>query len=173
MGDVLEAEAESIIHDICTAFSEVRRGPLSLHQAMIAKSVTADQLADAAALDKDQRWEEIPDADLETAGRAFYGADPISWRYFLPAFMRWSLRYFRVNQSFVCDQTIYTFDLSDDDDQLHRSELERFATLSPPQCKAVCRFLRYMARNGDHVDDLVAQHALDAYWGKFCEADGA
>lgn len=172
MRDALEAEAESIIRDIRTAFGDVRRGTLSLHEAMIANDVTANELADAADLDKDERWEEIPDGDLEAAGEAFYGADPISWRYFMPAFMVWPLRYFRINQSFVCDQSIYTLNLSDDD-QLRRSQLERFATLSLPECKAVCRFLRYMARNGDHVDDLVARHALDAYWEKFCGVDGA
>jgi hypothetical protein len=138
---------------------------------MIARYATTNELAAAAQLDNDRRWQQFPGGDLEAAGQAFYESDPISWRYFIPAFMVWSLRYFRINDSFVVDQTIYTFDLSADH-QLRGLALERFATLSAPQCKAVCHFLRYMARNGDYADAVVAQHALDAYWGKFCEADG-
>lgn len=168
MVDKSDPEAEASIDEIRAAFADVPRGPLSLHQAMSVKYVTEDELEEAARLDKDRHWSQIPDDDLETGGRALYGADRRSWHYLVPAFMVWSLRYFRVNSSFVSDQTIYTFDLSKDEG-LRQEALKRFAVLSAPQCQAVCRFLRYMARHGSHADDAVARRALDAYWGRFCE----
>ncbi len=171
MSVTLDSEAESIIRDVRTAFRDVQRGPLSLHQAMIAEYGTVDQLADAAHLDTDQAWDQIPDEYLEAGGKAFYYSDPVSWRYFIPAFIVWSLRYFRVNQSFVSDQTIYALDLPDCDQVLRSAALERFATLSLSQNKVVCRFLRYMARNEDFADAFVAKHALAERWDQFCEAD--
>lgn len=167
-----DSEAELIINEIRAAFHDVSRGPLSLHQAMIAKYASPEQLADASKLDLDRHWSQIPDRYLEVGGRALYGYDPLSWRYFIPAFMAWSLRNFRINASFVSDQTIYGFDLPQDN-QLRRSAMERFAMLSPAQCKAVCRFLQYMALNGIYADDVAAKRALHAHWGRYSDGEDA
>ena len=82
--------------------------------------------------------------------------------------MIWSLRFFRTNDSIVSDFTIYTFDLSEDNPVLNERSMERYRHLSAPQARCVCRFLRYMANNGDYADDRVAQDALRKYWGQFC-----
>src|SRR5450432_2467058 len=107
---MVDIEAQSIIDEIRNSFSDVKRGPLSPHQANNVKYATPQQLNEFGNLDVDDNWAEIPDQDIEANDRALYGADPESWRYFLPAWMIWSLRSFRTNDLFIADQIIYTFD---------------------------------------------------------------
>ena len=84
---IIDAEAQSIIADIRIAFSDVKRGPLSLHQANNVKYATPQQLDEFGKLDVDRNWAEITDSDIESNDRPLYGADPESWQCFLPAWM--------------------------------------------------------------------------------------
>jgi len=126
------------------------------------------QLELAKSLDSDVHLSQITDAHLEGCSKGLYGADAESWRYFVPAFMIWTLRHFKTNDAFLSDQTIYTFDPSDRDSSLKQWALERYRGLSPSQCKAVCRFLMYMAQNGNYADEVVANQALAKYWFERC-----
>jgi hypothetical protein len=122
----MDAEADSLLQLIQTAFHNVPRGPLSMHQAHIAKWADEDQLTLAGAQDGDTRWTEISDATIEEARNALYGADAISWRYFLPAYLRWTIRHFRTNASFICDQTIYAFTIHNVGEPLPQDSVLRF-----------------------------------------------
>jgi hypothetical protein len=171
--DGLDEQAEALIEEIREAFKKTPRGPLSIHQAMHVKDPWQYDLEAEGRKDRDQTWEEIPGAVIESAGEAFYGADAESWRYFIPAFMVWTLKNFRTNDSFVCDQTIYTFDPYSvvRDEELHKRQLYRFSLLSKRQAGAVLQFLKYMAADSCYADDVVAREAIEAYWHKF-DANG-
>ncbi|HJQ80662.1 MAG TPA: DUF6714 family protein, partial [Lacipirellulaceae bacterium] len=103
------AVSDAIIREIHQAFHDVAPGPLSLHQAAIVKHADERELSRAKSLDSDLHWSQISEADLQQCSRALYGADAESWRYFIPAFMIWTLRHFRTSDAFLIDQTIYTF----------------------------------------------------------------
>src|SRR5688572_24142669 len=154
-----DPEADAIIEDIREAFHDVSTGPLSLHQAAIIKYADERALSRARSLDSDIHWSQITETAVEKCSAALYGADSKSWRYLIPAFMIWTLDRFRTSDAFLIDQTIYTFDPSDNDSSLREWSLDRYRGLSSSQCKAVCRFLMYMAQNGDFVDDVVANRA--------------
>jgi hypothetical protein len=141
---------------------------LSMHQAHIVKWADDKRLAEAAKLDADQHWTEISDETIEAARNALYCDDPVSWRYFLPAYMSWTLRNFKTNPSFVCDQTIYAFSVYEVGEPLRGASVLRFDTLSLAQRRAICIFLRYMAAHPYHCDADVAWKSLEAYWGQFC-----
>lgn len=160
------AEVVSLVASILDAFRDVPRG-LSIHQAAIAKWADSEALAQRSQLDHDHHWWDIPGGDIEAGGKALYVDDADSWRYFVPAFMTWTLKNFRDNDSFVCDQTIYTFLPTTYDHAYTRAK--RFENLTRFQCEVVCRFLRYMASEGEpHCDSRAAAQAVETYWGQFC-----
>ena len=135
-----DPEADDVIDEIRRAFHDVEPGPLSLHQAAVIKYADERQLAAARSLDSDVHWSQITDAYLEKRSATLYGADAESWRYFIPAFMIWTLRNFKTSNAFLIDQTIYTFDPSDKNSEHCEWALNRYSQLSRSQCRAVCRF---------------------------------
>lgn len=170
---VVDNEAQSIIDDISKAFLGVRRGAMTLHEAeVIDEYGPPDERTKARKLDTDGRWERVPDEHVESCTSALCHVDPESWRYYIAPYMIWSLRYYRTNDSIVSDFTIYTFDPVLKAGKMREYSMERYRLLTDEQSRCVCRFLRYMARNGDYADDRVANKALQKYWGRYCEADG-
>jgi hypothetical protein len=163
-----DADAESIIGEVRAAFSNVPQGPITLHQAMANTWADEERVAAARCLDSDHHWVDISDSDIEHGAKALYGADPVSWRYFIPAFMVWTLRHFKSNDAFTVDQTIYTFDPRVENPKFHADNMERFRLLSQVQNRAVSRFLRYMSLQESDVDSKFALKALEKYWGQFC-----
>jgi hypothetical protein len=164
----LDEEVESLLKEIHTAFQDAPRGSFSMHQAHIVKWADAKKLAEARALDHDQRWADISDETIEDARNALYGADPISWRYFVPAYLSWTLRNFKANNAFICDQTIYAFTPYEIGDPLRKESVLQFDTLSQQQRRCICRFLRYMACFPEQCDADAAWKSLEVYWGQFC-----
>jgi hypothetical protein len=164
----MDAKADFLLQLIQIAFQNVPRGQLSMHQAHIAKSADADRLTAAGELDHDRCWTEISDHTIEEARNALYGADPASWRYFLPAYLSWTVRNFMSSDSFICDQTIYALTAHKVGEPLRQEGVLRFDTLSSLQKRCVCEFLRYMAGFPQYCDAKMARHSLEAYWGQFC-----
>lgn len=168
------SEAEAIIEAIRIAFFGVPRGGISIHEAEVIDSYgSAEEREEARRLDTETSWDRVPDLDIENCTTALCHLDPDGWRYYIPAYMIWSLRHFRVNDSNVSDFTIYTFDPSASDRGVREYNLARYRLLDDAQSRAVCRFLRYLAANDDHADSRVANIALAEYWGKFCESQDA
>jgi hypothetical protein len=161
--------AEAIIDAIRRAFAGVPPGRITLHEAEIMDGYpSAAECQQARVLDTDVSWDQVPDAAIEECPTALNYLDHEGWRYYVPAYMIWSLRYFRSSDSIVSDFTIYTFDPSASNPQLRKYKRERFRLLDHAQSCAVCRFLRFMAANDDLADWRVANIALTEYWGKFC-----
>lgn len=151
--------AEAVIEAIRTAFVGVPRGAITIHEAEVIDVYGSDAEREAARVtDTEPCWDCVPDADIEVCTDALCYLDPEGWRYYIPAYMIWSLRHFRVSCSTVPDRTIYTFDPSSPD--LLEHNLARYELLDEAQSRAVCRFLRYMV-NENFADVVVAKVALD------------
>ncbi len=157
-----DEERVAIIEEIVDAFRGVTSGEIILHEADVLNDNGSQEEAEKAReLDTESSWEEIPDEWIKNSGGALSYYDPQSWQYYIPAYMIWSLKYFRISDSIASNCTIYTFDLSEDDPESKQYAMERFQQLDQKQSVAVCRFLRYM-----DCDD--AKKALQKYWGQFC-----
>lgn len=166
----MDTEAAEIIELIHTAFRDVVRGEISLHEAEVIDVYgTTAERREARKRDTDQHWTEIPDRHVEHCTTALCHVDPVSWQYYIPRYMEWSLRSFKTSDSVVSDFTIYTFERVDEQPDLVEYAMERFRRLTPAQSKVVARFLRYMARHGDDADDVVALRALERHWAAFEE----
>jgi hypothetical protein len=161
-------EAEAIVEAIRSAFAGVPRGSITIHEAEVIDSYGSEaERQNARRLDTETDWSRVPDKAIEECTTALSHLDPNGWRYYIPAYMIWSLRYFRVRSSFVSDLTIYTFDPSSGDPRLHAYKLDRFRLLDRAQSRAINWFLRYMAANDDHADSRVAKIVLDELWHEF------
>ena len=164
----VDEETRAIIEDLHIAFRGVSRGQITLHEAAVIDDLGSDvERMRARDLDTDRDWVEVPDAHVEECAYALHHLDPESWRYYIPRFMEWSLRNFRTNESFLSDSIIYQFNPSSSDAALAKHAMDRYRCLTTEQSRAVSRFLRYMAQNGEQVDDVVANEALRKYWAQF------
>jgi hypothetical protein len=158
-----------VIAAIRAAFAGVTRGAITLHEAEVIDSYGSHaERAAARRLDTEASWDQVPDADIRECSNALCYLDPESSRYYIPAYMVWSLRYYRATNSIVPNFTIYSLSPSIDSPGLEEHKLERFRLLDVAQSRAVCRFLRYMAANDDYADAEMATLGLTEYWGKFC-----
>lgn len=156
--------AEAIIEEIRAAFAGVRRGEISLHEAEVIDEYGSDESREMARTqDVENCWEDVPDSHIEECTTALCHVDPESWRYYVPAYMCWALRHFETSSSIVVDFTIYTFKPSELDDSVLNYQMKRYELLNKAQCKAVCRFLQYMA-NCNRADSDAAKTALVEYW---------
>jgi hypothetical protein len=164
----MEAEVRAIVEEIRSAFAGVPRGAITIHEAEVIDVYGTDaRRRRARLLDTEDRWDEVPDPAIEECTTALCYLDPEGWRFYLPAYMVWTLHHFRTTSSMVRDQTIYALDLSLHDPGVREHQVQRFQVLDGPQSRAVCRFLRYMADHDDVVDGRVARQALAAYWERF------
>jgi hypothetical protein len=161
--------ADNVIETIQLAFAGVPHGEVRLHEAQVIDNYgSAKERAEARRLDTQSSWNRVSDSEIEECTSALCHLDPEGWKFYVPAYMIWSLRNYRVSDSLVSDHTIYTFNLPEDDARLRDYHLARFRLLDDVQSRAVCRFLRYMAANDDRTDGRVANEALKKYWERYC-----
>jgi hypothetical protein len=148
--------ADDVISEIEAAFVGVPFGQLSLHEADLMDSYGATAAQRQAARDRDPErdWREVSDASLRECDYALSYLDPLGWRFYLPAFMRWRLR-----DPAASDHVIYSLDPAGIR-QHERLTEERFRSLDQVQVRAVCAFLRFVSENGESFDDSAAKEAL-------------
>jgi hypothetical protein len=155
---------ESIIQTIEQAFSGVRRGAITLHEAEVLDSYGTDaERQDARTLDTEDDWRQVPDASIGECPVALSFVDPKSWRFYLPAYMRFGLRFLTAPSKGAIDHAIYSLDMGDNP-TLADYKLERFRTLNVEQARAVQQFLAIASENENFCDGRVARNALAAYW---------
>lgn len=167
--DQQEATAQqALIAEITAAFQAVsREDGVTLHQARVLDAYgDAAAQAQARTLDTDNHWWEVPDAWIAEFSEALNFLDPPGFRYYIPAYLIWTLRHYPTSNSFTVDATLYAFCLYP---SLVEHKLSYFEAMDQAQSRVICRFLRYCIRfAGDAMDTQAAQQALESYWGKFC-----
>ncbi len=170
--DAEQSDAEiraALIAEIERAFGDVRRGNgITLHQARVLDDYGNEQeQAEARKSDTDTRWQSIPDSWIENLCDTLAFLDPEGFRYYIPAFMIWALKYHDTSASFAVDAAVYILCL--EDGKLRAWQLERYRLLAKPQAIAIAHFLDYCAHQAHmgNMDDAVAKEALDAHWGQF------
>ena len=174
---------DEIVDAIRTAFADVTKG-ISLRQADVWDNYGTDgDFKQAGKLDTDTNWQEVPDERLEVHGSSLSFLTPHSFKYYIPAFMIWTLKNFRTDYSGAMDDTLrsltppkldpkwdYEFKVENLEkfpyDCWRREQLERFAKFEHAQSKAVYQFLRYMAA---HSCFDCAKAAIARYWWQFAE----
>jgi hypothetical protein len=171
MASDVQQEAEGVIELIRHAFRDVsRENGVTLHEALVIDEYGSEAERSAARkLDTDCHWEDVPGQLIEASESVLCFVDARGLRYYLPAYMVWSLRHFRTSESFSHNHTICSLHLSPSG-RLRHWDLDRFEVFNDEQARAICGFLRFMAQQDeDIVFADTARQALCAYWGKFCD----
>ena len=146
---------QTIIQEITDAFDGVsREGGISLHEAEeIDCRGTPEQFAAARWLDTDQRWQDVPGTWLEEFPSVPFFLDPIGFRYYLPAYMIWSLRN-EDSSSATADNVVSCLASSPRANTL-------FPILSAQQRASVFKWLQAMRRryhsSPNDAEDAIAQ----------------
>lgn len=153
---------EQVIREVEEAFRGVSLGKLTLHEAELLDNCgsTEGERSAVRDLDRERDWRDVPDKAIRECSVALSFLDAESWRFYLPAYIRYGLRH--PNEGTV-DSAIYSLDPAGIRQHERRTE-ERFATFNSGQVRAVCAFLLFACQNGDWCDDVVARDALDDYW---------
>jgi hypothetical protein len=168
MPEIDEAK-HRVIEIITRAFDGVsREDGVSLHEAIVIDDYGTDEERSAArALDTETRWQDVPEADIEYYYTIFSFLDAKGYRYYLPAYMIWTLHNHHHRNSSSPLWTLFALTL-DENPSWAEHQLSLFCILSPDQSAATCAFLRYMAAF-DPEDTEEAEDALNRYWGQFCK----
>ncbi len=160
-----------IIEAIRQAFAEVTREEgVTLHEAVVIDDYgSKEERAEARKLDVDHHWYDVPDALLESHCDTLCFVDTPGFRYYLPAYMTWTLRYAMTSDSFSVDHAVYSLNPGTDS-KLRDWHLERFEAFDEAQSKAINQFLWFVAEYLDEfADGTAAVNALNRYWHRFDE----
>jgi hypothetical protein len=165
----VEERRAALLEQIRVAFIDVGRdGGVSLHEADVIDDYgSMKERVAARKLDTDCVWRDVPESDIERYFWILSFLDPIGFRYYMPAYMTWTLKHYEHSGSISVDRTIYALDFSDD---LREFAMERYTLMNQEQSEAICAFLRFMEECMSEDSDFnVAHQALERYWGQFCQ----
>lgn len=115
---------------------------------------------DNSTLFQDQsllRWRDVEDSALETMFSALFAFDSKGWKFHLPAFMTWVLKFWRKSMSPTPDWLISSL-------TRNFGVIDYYDSLDLDQSRAVLSFLQYCSA---HLDPELASKAIESYWKKF------
>ena len=196
LDEKIKTSGSKIIQQVITAFKGIKREDgISLHEAreiyLISDyaynfsfhSPEAEALlAKANAIDVDTDWQEISQSSLTKLIHYVENFDPMGWRYYLPAYMVWSLRQYinRVNSvndfdavvsGFLVQEEYYVLDRTQQ--KFHRRPWSEYpALLTAEQLTAICQFLWFIINYSAGCGQEEAQEAMEQRWQYLCPDRG-
>lgn len=164
----MPAHEELLLDLIRDAFGDVALGDgISLHEARaIDNYCTLEKRREARAKDTEESWQQIPDAVIEEHYDIFPFLDAKGFRYLLPAYMCWTVRYLKKSQSCTSEFIVYAL--------MPRCWLAEegeknvlFEQLTDKQRRAVAQFLIWKEKEDGPLNAEDAREALDEYWDQY------
>jgi hypothetical protein len=152
---------EKLIVEIEKAFHEVKLGGgISLNMTEYLDSYrTNEKFAKLAKQDERNDWTKISDAVLEQFTVTFCFTDEQGFRFYLPAYMRWSLNN-PESDNFIGDHTIYALNTKTIEELQNKKITE---ILNDEQTEVIVKFLNWCVfDNSDNCDSEVAMKNLQS-----------
>ena len=155
-----QAEIELLIKRIQNAFAGTQlEDGVTIHEAHLDGCYLKEEdRLEARAKDTEVDWSEVPDWKIERFPSALSFFDVQGWRFYIPAYMIWTLKNWRTTNLIVADYVVWEFDPTTD------SSLPRYESLSAEQAYAAYWFVKFFC---DYSGDEESRHAMDAYWHQF------
>lgn len=115
---------------------------------------------DVADNDPLQNWQDIPDRVIDTLYDVLSFLDEKGYRFYLPAYMIWTIENYKKSDSSSSEYTLYSLIPSD-------FNLSRRQFFTWEQSQAICQFVSFMAIYDDYeqIEDL----GILKYWQQFCQ----
>lgn len=156
---VLNIRESALIRRIREAFAGVKLGggrSLNMTEYYDSYQCATEYLA-RAKTDERQDWQKIPDATLEQFTVTFSFTDVEGFRFYLPAYMIWTIRNHRTSNSIIGDNTIYALDV----DHPVFTKVGFVNAFTTEQLNCIVDFLNYCIGHRGTCDALVARRHLD------------
>ncbi|MDY6781637.1 MAG: DUF6714 family protein [Cyanobacteriota bacterium] len=154
----MNAIESQLIGRIQNAFRDVKLGNgISLNMTEYYDSYGYyTDFAEKAKYDEREDWSLISDSTLEEFTVTFAFTDIAGFRFYLPAYMTWTIKNHRANNSIVGDYTIYALDT----EHYLFKEVGFISAFSSEQMACIIDFLDYCIQNDRSCDGLVAKENL-------------
>lgn len=155
---IVESVEFGLIQQIRDAFQDVRlEDGISLNMTEYHDSYgCATHFLETAKDDERMDWQAIPDETLESFTVTFCFTDLKGFRFYLPAYMIWTIRNHKKSNCIIGDFTIYAIDPN-----YHQFQATPFLDFfSEQQVEAMVAFLRFCTDTGGYTDEQVAANNL-------------
>lgn len=158
----------SVLLSIDEAFCNAPRPELSLRQYLLTDqkgmsgTITEEEWRLAGVMRVDSSWQEISDLEIEHCGGLMAHMDAISFKYYLPAYMRYSLNHIdkSVVESDILGYTVFSLVPWRENPEYSKT---LFSLLDSTQRESISCFLRFVAEHADELERPDAVRALN-YW---------
>lgn len=154
-------DIEAVIDTIEQAFADVRlESGTTIHEADLEGAYSDERVRlNARAKDAETDWRDVPDWKIEKFHAALSFFDTVAWRFYIPAYMCWTLKNWRTSRSQTINSTIWCFEPSTGE-----RELKLYRALTDAQGHAVFAFLSFFRKYSGQPD---SHRAIAAYWHRF------
>ena len=104
----MDNRAQTLIQQIENAFDGVTLGDgITLHESIALDDyATEDECIAASTVGRDRRWQDVTDAEIELDDCILHFLDREGLRYYLPAFMIWTVNNYTTSGRIIGDTTI-------------------------------------------------------------------
>lgn len=150
---------DQLIKNIWYAFETVTlEDGISLNMAEYYDSAVNKEYLEKAEFDERVSWQAIADKTLEQFIRPFTFTDPKGYRFYLPAYMIWTIRRHTGSTSILSDSTIYA--LRPDHLVFEQGNVDFYEWFTAEQLDCIIAFLKYCTENDRTLDSRVAKENL-------------
>jgi hypothetical protein len=171
----MDRDIHSVLALLDVAFTGLQRDEhCTLHQAQLldqsmSREISEQEWEAAKLLDPETDWRHVPALSLDECDAALSHATPLSWLFYIPAYMKRALELLDDDSpdSNLPGSVIFHLSFQRSQQGLSWYALERFKQLTSQQVEAVVAFLNYIVAhpsestwNADR-----ATEALNSYWG--------
>ena len=155
----MDTEENQLIKKIESAFAGVKLGGgISLNMTEYHDSGgCAPHFKKLALMDERDDWKSIPDKVLEKFIVTFCFTDIEGFRFYIPAYMIWTLKNHATNHSIIGDSAIYAIDTKNT--LFKKNPISSVFTKDQVAC--MIEFLEYCVSHDDTCDGTIAKMNLE------------
>ncbi len=175
MVENLAVIADELIKTIEQTFNGVECSSTSLRQFLLtdqfglSRDITDKEWEQAGKSRIDSMWQDIPDSEIEECNCLLAHMQAEEFKYFLPAYMRYSVKHYKKSiwETDIIGSVVHSLSPSSIYDDVYR--IRQLSLLSEAQIFVVIQFLQFVATSADDVQRPDAVDALEHYWyKKYC-----
>jgi hypothetical protein len=166
--------ANQIVDLIERAFSDIPKSEVSLRQFRLtdlygmSREITDEEWEGASRNRVDESWQEIPDSEIEECDCILAHMEAEEFLYYLPAYMRYSVKHITtpISTNDILGSTVFSLYPSMQNADIYEYKERQLSLLNEGQRKSVVEFLKFVTSNAGWVQRPDAEKALNRYWYK-------
>ncbi len=153
---------QTLINSIKEAFADVQKGDMNLIDALKQNKNSASKNLQKAT-EEATHWQDIEEKILIAGIDSINYLDTASWKYYLPAYLIWSIENQHNSNAYLLDFVIDALA-----EYEAKQSLEKYESLTMKQGEMVYHFLWLMVNSDwQEVDTQIIEKCIFQYWMKF------